>query len=50
MREADSPSYFNPMEVVEVVKYLGSVLNSGRPGITPNDIGIVTPYQKQVCP
>jgi len=36
------------MEVVEVVKYLQMVLKADIPGVTCDNIGIVTPYQKQV--
>ncbi|XP_067126048.1 RNA helicase Mov10l1-like [Centruroides vittatus] len=44
-REGDSPSWFNPYEVLQVVKYLKSLYILG---ISPDDIGIITPYRKQV--
>lgn len=48
MRESDSPSWFNPMETVEVVKYLQAVLHDDNVHISCNDIGVITPYRKQV--
>ena len=47
MREGDSPSWFNPVEVVQVIKYLKDLATCG---LCPNfdDIGIITPYRKQV--
>ncbi|XP_023243874.1 RNA helicase Mov10l1-like [Centruroides sculpturatus] len=44
-REGDSPSWFNPYEVLCVVKYLKNLYSLG---ISPDDIGIITPYRKQV--
>ena len=49
MREGNSPSWFNPMEVVQVAKYLKSLLAIGEPVIKTSDIGVITPYRKQVC-
>jgi len=46
LREGNSPSWFNPAEVVEVVKYVQEVVSF--PDITIGDIGIITPYRKQV--
>ncbi|XP_072026014.1 RNA helicase Mov10l1-like [Amphiura filiformis] len=48
MREGNSPSWFNPMEVVQVAKYLKSLLALEKPVIKTSDIGIITPYRKQV--
>ncbi|XP_048252901.1 RNA helicase Mov10l1-like isoform X2 [Haliotis rufescens] len=48
MRETDSPSWFNPMETVQVVQYLQSLLNNPQYRLTVDDIGIITPYRKQV--
>ncbi|XP_046583747.1 RNA helicase Mov10l1-like [Haliotis rubra] len=48
MRETDSPSWFNPMETVQVVHYLQSLLNNRKYRLTVDDIGIITPYRKQV--
>jgi helicase MOV-10 len=50
MREARSPSFFNPMEVSMVIQYVTWLLDA--PNIAPKvkaaHIGIVTPYRKQV--
>ena len=46
VREMDSPSWFNPAETLQVVQYLQLVL---KEGVDPDDIGIITPYRKQVC-
>lgn len=48
MREGTSPSWFNPMEAVQVVKYVQAILSRFKENITVDDIGIVTPYRKQV--
>ncbi|XP_022239290.1 RNA helicase Mov10l1-like isoform X1 [Limulus polyphemus] len=45
MREGNSPSWFNPAEVVQVVKYVQSLY---RFGLKPDDVGVITPYRKQV--
>ncbi|XP_059152220.1 RNA helicase Mov10l1-like [Physella acuta] len=45
IRETNSPSWFNPEETIYVVKYLQGVL---KEGVKPEDIGIITPYRKQV--
>ncbi|KAL8602447.1 hypothetical protein ACOMHN_064694 [Nucella lapillus] len=46
-REGDSPSWFNPGEVVEVVRYMQGLLGASPP-VGPHDIGVITPYRKQV--
>ena len=45
-RENDSPSWFNPGEVVQVVKYVKLILDAKIAKAA--DIGIITPYKKQV--
>ncbi|KAL8585610.1 hypothetical protein ACOMHN_067055 [Nucella lapillus] len=45
-REGDSPSWFNPGEVVEVVRYMQGLLGASPP-VGPHDIGVITPYRKQ---
>ncbi|BFZ08818.1 hypothetical protein BsWGS_11857 [Bradybaena similaris] len=45
IREENSPSWFNPGETVQVVRYLQGVL---KEGVSPDDVGIITPYRKQV--
>lgn len=44
-QEADSPSWYNPAEVYHVYRYLQLLLNNG---IDPADVGVITPYRKQV--
>lgn len=51
MREGNNPSYFNPDEVKVVVDYVISLLdgkNGVRTKVRETDIGIVSPYRKQV--
>lgn len=45
-QDLDSPSWYNPEEAKMVISYFGKLLNYG---LTPDDIGIITPYSKQVC-
>ena len=47
MREGNSPSWFNPVEAVQVVKYVQALV-SGDNHLTFDDIGVITPYRKQV--
>ncbi|KAI4888968.1 hypothetical protein NFI96_014931, partial [Prochilodus magdalenae] len=51
-RESDSPSFFNTAEITKVIDYLKELLltqgKNGIPKISPKDIGIITPYRKQV--
>ncbi|XP_035216479.1 RNA helicase Mov10l1-like [Stegodyphus dumicola] len=44
-REENSPSWFNPTEVVQVTKYLQKLYDFG---LNPDDVGIIAPYKKQV--
>ena len=46
LRENDSPSWFNTTEVVQVVKYVKLILDDQM--VPSYDIGIITPYRKQV--
>ena len=46
MRENDSPSWFNAAEVVLVAKYVKLI--SDDKVVASNEIGIITPYRKQV--
>ncbi|NXF90644.1 SDE3 helicase, partial [Eubucco bourcierii] len=51
-REAKSPSFFNTSEIEVLVYYLKKLLQSrgkkGIPSISPKEIGIISPYRKQV--
>lgn len=48
-REASSPSWFNIEEITVVCKYVRHLIYDARGlGIHPRDIGIITPYNKQV--
>lgn len=44
-RDTDSPSWYNLEEATQVYLYL---LKLYKYGLEPDDIGIITPYQKQV--
>ncbi|GFW82752.1 RNA helicase Mov10l1 [Trichonephila clavipes] len=44
-REQNSPSWFNPAEVVQVATYLQKLYDFG---LTPSEVGIIAPYKKQV--
>ncbi|NXP63727.1 SDE3 helicase, partial [Chloropsis cyanopogon] len=51
-REAKSPSFFNTAEIEVLVHYLKKLLQSrGKgscPNVSPKEIGIISPYRKQV--
>nr|XP_053649516.1 putative helicase mov-10-B.1 isoform X2 [Cherax quadricarinatus] len=47
-REGNSPSFFNSLEVSTVIDYVKKLLDSRNPKIMPKEIGIITPYRKQV--
>ncbi|XP_045199389.2 putative helicase mov-10-B.1 [Mercenaria mercenaria] len=49
-REESSPSFFNRDEISQVQKYLDMLLKEKKGGqkIKPSDIGIISPYRKQV--
>jgi len=46
-REAQSPSFFNPQEVSIVRDYVKQLLNT-KPKIDVKEIGIISPYRRQV--
>ncbi len=48
MREGNSPSWFNTGEVVQVMRYLQAIVANEKHAISHDDIGIITPYRKQV--
>ena len=45
MREAESPSFFNPAEAVIVLDYISRLVDEG---VDPCEIGVVAPYRRQV--
>jgi len=47
LREGSSPSWFNPQEAQQVVLYVNMLMKETRPALKPDDIGIITPYQRQ---
>ncbi|XP_075471395.1 helicase MOV-10 [Ascaphus truei] len=51
-REEDNPSFFNVHEIHELKSYLKALLQTqakkGLAKISPKDIGIISPYRKQV--
>ncbi|MEQ2179681.1 hypothetical protein GOODEAATRI_027610, partial [Goodea atripinnis] len=49
MREGNSPSWFNPVEAVQVMLYCCQLAKKLYNPVHPSDIGIIAPYRKQVC-
>lgn len=47
-RDKDSPSWYNQQEIEVVKSYVESLLSQTDLGVTLDDIGIITPYYKQV--
>jgi len=47
-REGNSPSWFNPQEAMVVVDYVKNLVKHSKPKICQEDIGIITPYARQV--
>ena len=48
LREANSPSWFNPQEAELVLQYVHLLLKETKPPLKPSEIGIITPYARQV--
>ena len=46
MREAASPSFFNPAEAVVVLEYIKQLVAEG---VKPRDIGVITPYRLEAA-
>uniref|UniRef100_A0A914UWB7 RNA helicase n=1 Tax=Plectus sambesii TaxID=2011161 RepID=A0A914UWB7_9BILA len=46
MREKNSPSYFNSIEIVTAMTYVDKLIDQGR--CKAEEIGIIAPYRKQV--
>lgn len=44
-QDSESPSWYNPEEATQVYFYL---LKLYKYGLKPDDIGVITPYLKQV--
>lgn len=49
MREGKNPSWFNPVEAVQVMLYCCQLAKKLYNPVHPSDIGIIAPYRKQVC-
>uniref|UniRef100_A0A4X1UP61 RNA helicase Mov10l1 n=2 Tax=Sus scrofa TaxID=9823 RepID=A0A4X1UP61_PIG len=47
-REGRSPSWFNPTEAVQVMRYCCLLARSVSSQVSAGDIGVITPYRKQV--
>ncbi|KAF5926054.1 hypothetical protein HPG69_016761 [Diceros bicornis minor] len=47
-REGRSPSWFNPAEAVQVMRYCCLLARSASSQVSAGDIGVITPYRKQV--
>ncbi|KAM5250575.1 RNA helicase Mov10l1 [Hipposideros larvatus] len=47
-REGRSPSWFNPAEAVQVMRYCCLLVRSASSQVSACDIGVITPYRKQV--
>ncbi|NXE79467.1 M10L1 helicase, partial [Cochlearius cochlearius] len=47
-REGHSPSWFNPAEAVQVMQYCCHLAKNENTAVSVTDIGVITPYRKQV--
>ncbi|NXH74213.1 M10L1 helicase, partial [Hydrobates tethys] len=47
-RESHSPSWFNPTEAVQVMQYCCHLAKNENAAVSVTDIGVITPYRKQV--
>ncbi|XP_072200440.1 RNA helicase Mov10l1 [Excalfactoria chinensis] len=48
IREGHSPSWFNPTEAVQVMQYCCHLAKNESIAVSVTDIGVITPYRKQV--
>lgn len=48
MREGNNPSWFNPVEAVQVMLYCCQLAKKLHRPVNASDIGIIAPYKKQV--
>uniref|UniRef100_A0A8C8RZ08 RNA helicase Mov10l1 n=1 Tax=Pelusios castaneus TaxID=367368 RepID=A0A8C8RZ08_9SAUR len=47
-REGHNPSWFNPTEAVQVMRYCCLLAKNVNNAVSVTDIGVITPYRKQV--
>ncbi|XP_042873602.1 putative helicase mov-10-B.1 [Penaeus japonicus] len=47
-REGNSPSFFNALEVSTVIDYVKKLFASRNPKVLGREIGVITPYRRQV--
>uniref|UniRef100_A0A8C5MKA9 RNA helicase n=1 Tax=Leptobrachium leishanense TaxID=445787 RepID=A0A8C5MKA9_9ANUR len=47
MREGSNPSWFNPSEAVQVMRYCCLLAKHVTTSVSARDIGVITPYRKQ---
>nr|XP_032625295.1 RNA helicase Mov10l1 [Chelonoidis abingdonii] len=47
-REGHNPSWFNPTEAVQVMRYCCLLVKHINSAVSVTDIGVITPYRKQV--
>ena len=45
VREANSPSFYNPEEIIRVISYVEELIAFG---VDEDDIGVITPYRTVV--
>ncbi|XP_073475838.1 RNA helicase Mov10l1 [Aquarana catesbeiana] len=48
MREGTNPSWFNPSEAVQVMRYCCILAKHVTTSVSAKEIGVITPYRKQV--
>ena len=48
MQEGNSPSWFNPVEALQVVKYIQALKDNATFAPRLCELGVITPYRKQV--
>ena len=48
MQEANSPSFFNPMEITDIKDYVQDLMDIKSPRVLAKDNGIISPYHQQV--
>lgn len=48
MREGNNPSWFNPVEAVQVMLYCCQLAKKLYNPVHVSDIGVIAPYKKQV--